>query len=340
MTTSPFEPVAGPFVWEGHEMSDHPDLKQRLTETDLAELDRCLAGVRHIPPDEIQAEHVDLSALRSRLATVGETLERSSGLTRLRGLPVSDGAYDEDDLRRLFRLIGLCIGTPLSQSARGEQMFSVQDEGFGMGHVKARGPNTRAALSFHTDRCDVIGFLCVRQARSGGENMVVSSATVYNRIGRQRPDLLETLCAPFYYQRHNVDTGNRNPWCRHPVFAQYQGRFIGNILRVLIDRAYTMPELPDMTDRQREALDLVETVSREHAFTFRQEPGDLLFLNNFVTFHSRTAFEDEVTTGSTPSPVTPLALGPQQPCPAARIQGLLSRNSSRRIAWRDLARLM
>ena len=33
------------------------------------------------------------------------------------------------------------------------------------------GPNTRKRLSFHTDRCDVIGFLCLRQARSGARTM-------------------------------------------------------------------------------------------------------------------------------------------------------------------------
>ncbi|MBT4667862.1 MAG: TauD/TfdA family dioxygenase, partial [Opitutae bacterium] len=46
--------------------------------------------------------------------------------------------------------------------------------------------------------------------------------------------------------------------------------------------------------KQREALDfLEETAERDDLrVRFRQEPGDVLFLNNWVTFHRRTAFED------------------------------------------------
>ena len=40
--------------------------------------------------------------------------------------------------------------------------------------ARSRGPNTRKRLSFHTDRTDVIAFLCLRQAKAGGENDVVS----------------------------------------------------------------------------------------------------------------------------------------------------------------------
>ncbi|MGI9518524.1 MAG: TauD/TfdA family dioxygenase, partial [Pirellulaceae bacterium] len=51
---------------------------------------------------------------------------------------------------------------------------------------------------------------------------------------------------------------------------------------------------PDMTEIQREALDFLEVVAAEPEMhvTFRQQPGDILFLNNWVTLHRRTAFED------------------------------------------------
>ena len=55
-----------------------------------------------------------------------------------------------------------------------------------------------------------------------------------------------------------------------------------------------MPELPDMTAIQKEALDLVEELASDTELhvSFRQEPGDILFLNNFTVFHRRTEFED------------------------------------------------
>jgi hypothetical protein len=140
----------------------------------------------------------------------------------------------------------------------------------------------------------VIAFLCLNQAKSGGENQVVSSVTLYNEMLRRRPDLVHVLLQPYFYQRHNVDTGNDTPWCRQPIFSFQEGHFAASYLRVLIDRAYQMPELPPMTDLQREALDYLDDLAADPTLhtTFRLETGDLLLLNNWVTFHRRNEFED------------------------------------------------
>ena len=128
----------------------------------------------------------------------------------------------------------------------------------------------------------------------GGENELVSSPALYEVIGKERPDLLKILMQPFPYKRHLVDTGNALPYCEQPIFSFCDGHFAGSFLRVLIDRADADPDCPSLTDEQREALDfLEETAEREDLrVRFRQEPGDILFLNNWVTFHRRTAFED------------------------------------------------
>ena len=49
-----------------------------------------------------------------------------------------------------------------------------------------------------------------------------------------------------------------------------------------------------MSEIEKEALDFLEEVAAEPArqARFRQEPGDILFLNNWVTLHRRTEFED------------------------------------------------
>ena len=108
------------------------------------------------------------------------------------------------------------------------------------------------------------------------------------------PGHVRQLVEPFYYKRHTVDLGNDNPYCRQPVFSSTGGHFACNLLRVLIDRAHADPGLPDLTDAQRAALDAVEEVAARpgvHA-TYRQGPGDMLFLNNWVTLHRRGEFED------------------------------------------------
>jgi len=235
-----------------------------------------------------------LPKLGVRLLAMRDELEEGSGMIRLSGVPCEGLSVVE--CRVLLWALSIHLGTPVSQSASGERILSVRDLGYAENDPRTRGPHTRKRLSFHTDRCDVIGFLCLNQAWEGGENEVVSSMHLYNEILRRRPDLLAVLMGPFHYQRHTVDQGNSRAWCRQPVFSFRDGYFACSFLRVLIERAHQSPELPDLTPEQIEALDFLESVAEEESMRlrFRQKPGDVLFLNNWVMLHRRTAFEDHV----------------------------------------------
>ncbi|NNE93971.1 MAG: TauD/TfdA family dioxygenase [Verrucomicrobiales bacterium] len=250
-----------PAVWRGSELFARPDWIHKF-------------------------ETADWLAIRN-------SLENGSGAVLVRGFPVDD--FSRDEARAGF--LELCrerLGTPVSQNDAGDLVFDVADSGFKSDDPRARGPNTKKKLSFHTDRCDVIAFLCWRQAKTGGENEIVSSMTLYNRIREQRPDLLKILCQPFVYKRHTVDLGNEKPYCEQPVFSFCDGHFAANFLRVLIDRADSDPDLPNLSAAQKEAMDFLEEVAGDPEIhvRFRQEPGDILLLNNWVTLHRRSAFED------------------------------------------------
>lgn len=287
-----FQPLDHPAVWQGTELLSRPDWEQELTSSDREEIDAALTKVSEQSAENFTAADFPLPTLDGKLRKIRDDLENGCGASYLRGFDVSK--YSTDEAKKIFWGLMSYIGTPVSQSAEGDRIFSVRDEGFKMGEQKARGPNTSKRLSFHTDRCDVISFLTLKQAKSGGENQLVSSMYLYNEIGRRRPDLLQTLQEPFYYLRHNVDRGNDKPWCRQPVFSIYEGHFACNFLRVLIERAAKSEDLPDLSDKQVEALDFLEDVAAEDGnhVTFRQEPGDLLLVNNWVLLHRRNEFED------------------------------------------------
>ena len=274
-----------PSVWQGNELLSRPDWYHRLTDTELQELNLLLERDQERP-------QLVAPSLYRRLVQIQDSLENGCGSTIVHGLDVRNRSIGE--LSTLFLKVASVVGHPISQSAEGERVFSVRNAGFADDDPRARGPNTNRKLSFHTDRCDVIAFLCIRQAKSGGDNQVVSSPALFNEILRRRPDLLEVLMHPYYYQRHNVDTANDLPFTTQPIFSFYNGHFAANFLRVLIERAYSNPDLPEMTNLQREALDYLESVAAEPEMhvTFRQQPGDMLFLNNWVTLHRRTSFED------------------------------------------------
>jgi Taurine catabolism dioxygenase TauD, TfdA family len=285
MLPSPIEEHA---VWYGEELFSRNDWLNTLSEREVEEL----AQASTAELDEITKESFRLPTLSGRLSRIQHSLETGSGAAIIRGFPIRK--LSEEGATRAFWGLVQHIGTPLSQSAIGERIFHVRDEGFPDGDPRARGPNTRKRLSFHTDRCDVIAFMCLKQARSGGENDIVSSAALHNEVLRRRPELLAELMQPYYYQRHNVDHGNELKSCRQPIFSFCEGHFAGSYLRVLIDRAYGSSQLPDMSPQQCEALDFLEEVAEDPAMhvRIRQEPGDILLLNNWITFHRRTEFED------------------------------------------------
>ncbi len=289
------QPLVGPNVWRGRELFARQDWEVRLSDADVRELVDAAARASHVPADELTIGDFVLPTLAARLARVQHDLEHGCGAARILGLgPDAIAALDPATLARVF--VGLClhIGTPVSQSATGETLLDVRDRSFGADDPRVRGPHTNKALRFHTDRCDVIAFLCVRPAESGGENELLSSAALYNELLRHHPSELRVLAEPFPYLRHTVDRGNARAYTRMPVFSFHDGHFAASLLRVLIDRADASPDAPDLTNEQRDALDTLERVAEDPKLVarFRQAPGDVLLVNNWVTLHRRAAFGD------------------------------------------------
>ena len=70
--------------------------------------------------------------------------------------------------------------------------------------------------------------------------------------------------------------------------------FACSYLRVLIDRADQDPQCPDLTERQKEALNFLDSVCEreELQVRFPLEKDEILLINNWTTLHRRTAFED------------------------------------------------
>lgn len=281
-----------PAAWRGEELFGRSDWLRSFEDVELQELDAALESVRDVPVEEISRDDFALPKLGLKLWAIQDALETGCGATMIRGLPIE--RYDELQATKLAWGIASHVGTAVSQSPGGERVFRVQDEGYKPDHPKARGPSSRKRLSYHTDRCDVISFLCIRQAASGGENYLVSSVSIFNEMLERRPDLVDVLMQPYRYQRHNVDRGNELPYYEQPVFSIHEGHFAASLLRVLIERAYSAPGATPMTDVQREALDYVEELADDPAMhvSFRQEPGDIVFLNNWVTLHRRSEFVD------------------------------------------------
>jgi hypothetical protein len=158
MNATQLKPFDIDAAWQGAELFSRPEWQFKLSDDDVDEL---LAAAERLTVNEdstaAEPDSVVLPRLGPKLKRIQELLEHGTGAVRLQGLPAEGVSLNV--ARNAFWALTRYIGTPVSQSAQGERIFSVRDAGFSAEDSRARGPNTRKQLSFHTDRCDVIAFL-------------------------------------------------------------------------------------------------------------------------------------------------------------------------------------
>ena len=283
--------LTGPDVWTGAEMADRTDWIWRWRPEEVAEL---IGAARPIaaagrPLERLRLADVPLSITGPRLAKVASELEVGCGLVTLRGLP---GDVPAELLRVVLWAIGLHLGMPVSQSKFGELLGEVNDTGEKLGLPGSRGYRTGGALRFHTDRCDAVALLCVRQSSTGGDSLIVSTPALHNALLERRPDLLALLFEPWFHSRQQEQRPGQLPWYRNPIFAVHEGRFTSQYSRSYVESAQRYPEVPRLSPAQNEALDLLGELAEALALRTRMQPGDIQLLNNHVTYHARTAFTD------------------------------------------------
>ncbi len=305
------EPITGPFAWLGSEMAGSAEWSRALEPWALDEIEAALHEAQRRGGDWRHMRRADfpLPRLSGLLAELGHELEEGRGVVRLGTLPVE--RYAADELKRIFFGLGTYLGRAVHQSAKGELMAEIRDEGPGAG--AARGQlagdagevflssrarvHSTGPLRFHSDRTDVVGLLCVRRAGAGGVNKIVSSVAIHNAMLARRPDLLEALFQDLHRSRLGEEAGGEHAFYALPVFALCEGYFTSHYSRTYVEAAQRNPEVPPMSAEQWQALDLLAEIGEELCFELTQEPGEMLFLNNHVVYHARTAYEDEGTPG-------------------------------------------
>lgn len=300
------EPLSGPAVWRGTDMIGLADWIFPLESAVIAELEAATEAVmrRGIDWHEIQRRDFEAPKLSAQLDRVADELENGSGLAKLTGLDMS--RYSEAERRALYYGLALNLGTPVSMSSQGLIMSDVTDEGAGApdkyGKVAVAGQedflssrsrvHSTAPLRYHNDRCDVVSLLCVAQAKSGGVNQIASVPMIHNEMLARRPDLLELMFADTHRSRLGEEFGDNAAWYALPVFAQTGDSFTCHYSRTYVEAAQLNDAVPKMRPEHWEGLDLLAEVAEEVAFETTQQPGEIQFLNNHVTFHARSAYED------------------------------------------------
>ena len=283
--------IVAPFAWKGSELQHRTDWIRSFRPAELWEIDAAVQDVkrRGLTWVNVTRDDFPLPDFARELASIAQELETGRGMILLRGLPLE---YSPDDLRMAYWGIGAHLGTAVSQGGRGELLGSVEDERQNLDITRRRGAKTASELPFHADRCDIVGLLCVRKAKSGGLSRIVSATAIHNEVLRRRPDLLDVFFSDWHHSRQGEEAPGEERTYPKPIFGIHDGHFTGLFSPNYIRAAQHFPEVPRLTHEQEEALELFGVLSEELALEMAFEPGDIQLLNNHLIYHARTGFDD------------------------------------------------
>lgn len=255
--------------------------------TAIDELMAKLAGDRR-PYHEITRADFSHPALDAELAALLVHIKTGPGLVVMRGFPVDK--YTPEEMQTVFWGIGAHFGIGCSQSADGDYLGHVTNV-----EKASRGYTTARELSLHTDSAEIVGLLCVRDAKEGGMSIYASSLKVHEIIGREHPEYLAVLERGFRCDRRGEEAPEDEPVTpyRVPVFSEEAGVLSTRFVRGVIDRgADTLGE--PLSELEKDALAFFEAVAQrdEVRLELRLAPGEASFINNYEMLHARTSFVD------------------------------------------------
>ena len=283
-------PLEHPAAWTVSEIGSKESFAIELDRRHIDALDRALVGVGRSLVG-ISRETFKLDSIANDIDGWRQTVRNGLGIVMLRGLPLD--RYEPSDLKRLYLGLGTHFGRPVSQSSLGDMVGEVVNVG-GKDKRERAYRNSRE-LKLHTDRCDHLGMLCVRPAIEGGISGYASALTIHNIMLQERPELLPLLYRGYYHHRF----GEQAPGDPHvtkeriPIFSVAHGVPSVIYIRGYIDLAVEEGHVV-LTGPEREALDVLDEISNRSdvRLNFLMEPGDIIFTNNCLLLHTRSAFED------------------------------------------------
>jgi hypothetical protein len=289
----PLQPVIDPADWSPSDLGPVDRWSYRLSERDVDELAAAVAAVRRggVSLTDVNCETFPLRQFARVLHDVYRELTDGRGMVMLRGFPTE--RFDREGSAIAYLGLGSYLGNNMSQNREGHILGHVKDLGGDYKDTNTRGYMTNAEMLFHSDGCDYVGLLCLHGAMSGGESRVASSVAVYNRMLDRRPDLVKVLCEDYYRSRAaDVLGSGLQPWYKQPIFSFTDGFFSATGAGIAIDKAPTLAGVPPLTAVQKEAIDVYRKTVEECAVDIEFKPGDIQFLNNFVTLHTRREYRD------------------------------------------------
>ena len=290
---SELRPHSGDADWRGTDLARQDGWSLTFDGAALEELEQAARGTLARDIADLTADDLPLPTLAPTLRGIRDAVVDGRGFALLRSLPVD--AWPREVTARVFWAIGQRIGNPVVQNRDGHLLGHVKDLGGDAESPTQRGYQSAAELPFHTDvGAEVVGLLCLQPAKAGGLSSVVSAAALWNEILRQRPDLAAVLAAPYPRDRRGDVAEGQADWYAMPIFMSAGSHMTAAYVRRFIQSGQRHADAPRLSAAQVEAMDFLDSLAYDPAFKLDMDfrPGDIQFVNNLITLHTRTAYED------------------------------------------------
>lgn len=286
--------------WTAADVTDPDEWTLRLSPADHAELDAALAHARSVTDEllDVTAADFPLPTLSARLDSMAHELIDGRGFARIAALDVE--RLGPEDASWIYWGIGMHLGEPWPQNAKGHLLGDVTDQGKAPDDPTARGNEIGGhRLDFHSDGSDLVGLLCIDDGLSGGESLVSNALGAYNRLTRSRPDLVATLFEPLPYDFRGEQRAGGQPYYLLPTFTEHRGRLFIRYIRPFIEASQRHDTAPRITASQREAMDAYDAIVYDpsNRVEMALRPGDIQFVNNYHVLHGRNSYVDDRAAG-------------------------------------------
>jgi hypothetical protein len=283
------QPVVEPGCWYADAVSGSENWIYTLSDAEIAAIEGAAEAAEARGADIKDITRADFALPQMADALAALKLMWGRGFVLIRGLPV-DGR-SRARIAAAFWGVSTHLGTAVSQNAEGHLLGHVKD--IGKDYAKVRGYMSNAHMGFHNDQCDILALLCLHPAKSGGDHRICSSVALYNEMLARRPDLAKEMLWKFYRSRSGeIPPGETNPWLRQSAFYFHEGNFLGRGVSAAIQKAQSIPGVPKLTPAQLEAIAMWKSLAAELSVGIEFQKGDMFFLQNHVTLHSRGEYED------------------------------------------------
>eukprot|EP00884_Botryococcus_braunii_P013847 jgi/Botrbrau1/22463/Bobra.0091s0065.1 len=303
----PFTIIDDPAAWYAEQYKDPETYAFYFSDADIAEIE---AAIEHAESLNIEQQgnllliqdkvptqkEFPLPTLGPKLEAIIEEVRAGRGFALLRGLPVD--RWTRRQVLIAYWGLALYWGNIVSQNAKGHIIGHVKNIATNPNDLNTRPYTTSQGQAPHVDGSDVVGLLCLKQAKEGGLSSWASSITAHNEILRRgRRDLAEVLAqrGVWFFDRKGEIPPGEEPYLEQPIFNYHEGYLSVAFISKIYELSQRHADLPRLTDKQREATAVFGALVNSDLLRLdlNLSPGDIQLVYNHNLVHTRSGFTDD-----------------------------------------------